>query len=332
MQRYDKYPPINSFADAEKRYNEIKVLRSKHHSLEDDVRPIGPRTRKYERIKKLSDDCYIMLDGCHNTDDIWNHYRRKEDQKVKVDPRYAPIMWTRGDESDVPLTESIRIRNGIGRGMHNSRYTFLENWLPMGLDFYVDSGKHYIVANRNHSGTSTGYYLPKTRPDMGYTYGRDMTDELRVDDGHYLTFTRPQGKYTWQPQGDTFEYVYPKNIVDKKRKKELKPYIDSMWEYITTMYNVLDIKRALAIGGYDWQASRERREHNSDYYARVKSDDKDDKLAFAVNFLTEERCTDFTVTTEEDRKRLRNIYNRWINKELDLTTKSPYQIVRRKEE
>jgi hypothetical protein len=105
-----------------------------------------------------------------------------------------------------------------------------------------------------------------------------------------------------------------------------------MWEYITTMYNVLDIKRALVIGGYDWQASHERREHNSDYYNRVQSNDKDDKLAFAVNFLTEERCTDFTVTTEEDRKRLRNIYNRWINKELDLTTKSPYQIVRRKGE
>ena len=305
MQRYDDYPKVNSFADAEKKYAETKVLKSKNHPAEQDVRPLGTRTRKWERIKKLSDDCYVMLDGCVHTDDIWNGRYERPHELVTLNTTFAPIIWTRKGE-----TESIRIRNGIGNWAHNSRYTFFENWLPMGLEFQIDSGRQYIVASHNRS---ERYYLPKTMNKAKW-YGHGITP--KVDDGHYLTFTR----YTpYHPIGD----------VDKEAKKKLKPYIDSMWEYITTMYNVLDIKRALVIGGYDWHASRERREQNRDYYSRVKSEDKDDKLAFAVNFLTDERCTDFTVTTEEDRKRLRSIYNRWINKELNLTTTIPSQVVRR---
>ena len=323
MQRYDDYPKVNSFADAEKRYAEIKVLRSKNHPVEQDVRPLGTRSRKWERIKKLSDDCYVMLDGCVHTDDIWNGRYERPHELVTLNTTFAPIIWTRKGE-----TESIRIRNGIGSMAHSGRYTFLENWLPMGLEFQIDSGRQYIVASHNRS---ERYYLPKTMNKAKW-YGHGITP--KVDDGHYLTFTRyspyhPIGDSSWKPQGDTFEYAHPKKVVDKEAKKKLKPYIDSMWEYITTMYNVLDIKRALVIGGYDWHASRERREQNRDYYSRVKSEDKDDKLSFAVNFLTDERCTDFTVTTEEDRKLLRSIYNRWINKELNLTTTIPSQVVRR---
>jgi len=318
MQRYDDYPKINSFADAEKKYTETKVLRSKNHPVEQDVRPLGTRSRKWERIKKLSDDCYVMLDGCVHTDDIWNGRYQRPHELVTLNPTFAPIIWTRKGE-----TESIRIRNGIGSWAHSGRYTFFENWLPMGLRFQIDSGRQYV----------NEYYLPKTMNKAKW-YGHGITP--KNDDGHYLTFTRPRKhslreleSYGWKPQGDTFEYAHPKQVVDKEAKKKLKPYMDSMWEYITTMYNVLDIKRALVIGGYDWQASRERRDHNRDYYSRVKSEDKDDKLAFAVNFLTDERCTDFTVTTEEDRKRLRYIYNRWINKELNLTTAIPSQVIRR---
>ena len=323
MQRYDDYSKVNSFADAEKKYAETKVLKSKNHPAEQDVRPLGTRSRKWERIKKLSDDCYVMLDGCVHTDDIWNGRYERPHELVTLNTTFAPIIWTRKGE-----TESIRIRNGLGSWAHNSRYTFFENWLPMGLEFQIDSGRQYIIESHNRS---ERYYLPKTMHGSVW-HGHGITP--KVDDGHYLTFTRytpyhPIGDSSWKPQGDTFEYAHPKQVVDKEAKKKLKPYIDSMWEYITTMYNVLDIKRALVIGGYDWHASRERREHNRDYYSRVKSEDKDDKLAFAVNFLTDERCTDFTVTTEEDRKRLRSIYNRWINSELHLITTLPSQIVRR---
>ena len=231
MQRYDDYSKVNSFADAEKKYAETKVLKSKNHPAEQDVRPLGTRSRKWERIKKLSDDCYVMLDGCVHTDDIWNCRYQRPHQLVTLNPTFAPIIWTRKGE-----TESIRIRNGIGNMAHNGRYTFFENWLPMGLEFQIDSGKQYIVASHNRS---ERYYLPKT---MGHVrwYAHGIAPK---DDEHYLTFTRyspyhPIGDSSWKPQGDKFEYAHPKQVVDKEAKKKLKPYIDSMWEYITTMYNV----------------------------------------------------------------------------------------------
>ena len=154
MQRYDDYPKVNSFADAEKKYAETKVLKSKNHPAEQDVRPLGTRSRKWERIKKLSDDCYVMLDGCVHTDDIWNGRYERPHELVTLNPKFAPIIWTRKGE-----TESIRIRNGIGSMAHSGRYTFLENWLPMGLEFQIDSGRQYIVASHNRS---EDYYLPKT--------------------------------------------------------------------------------------------------------------------------------------------------------------------------
>ena len=41
---------LNTFNDVAKRYSEIKPLVSKHHTLEDDVRPIADRRRKHQRI------------------------------------------------------------------------------------------------------------------------------------------------------------------------------------------------------------------------------------------------------------------------------------------
>jgi hypothetical protein len=327
--RFDNYPKINSFADAERRYAEIKVMRSKHHPIEQDVRPLGTRSRKYERIKKLSDDCYIMLDGCYQTDDIFNS-QRSQWRKTKLDPRYAPITWTREGS-----TESIRIRNGIGDGAHSSRYTFLENWLPKGLYIWIENGKQYVAMSKVEANyrpyalaTDKKFFLPKTLYGS-YRYDEDLTDKLRVDGKNYLTFTRHQGEHTWRPQGDTFEYVPQKKIVDKEAKKKLQPYIESHWEYITTMYNLLDIKRARSRDEYDWHSWHGRSQHNSDYLERVKNEDKDDKLSFAVEFLTEEGCTQFTVLTEEDRKRLRRLYNQWINKKMGLLSTMPPQVVRK---
>lgn len=54
---------INCFADAEARYNNTKPVVSKLHTLEQDVRPIGARTRKWERIIKVSDTCYALSCG-----------------------------------------------------------------------------------------------------------------------------------------------------------------------------------------------------------------------------------------------------------------------------
>ena len=53
---------FNTFVEVANHYKSIRPLVSKHHTLEDDVRPIGRRERKWERIIKMSDDLYILAD------------------------------------------------------------------------------------------------------------------------------------------------------------------------------------------------------------------------------------------------------------------------------
>jgi hypothetical protein len=50
---------INSFAEAEVKWNDTKPIRGK----EVDMRPLGKRHRKHERIAKIDDNCYALLDG-----------------------------------------------------------------------------------------------------------------------------------------------------------------------------------------------------------------------------------------------------------------------------
>ena len=54
-----------SFKDVVKHYENIKPLVSKLHTREDDIRPIGDRNRKWERIVKVSRNCYALSDGYH---------------------------------------------------------------------------------------------------------------------------------------------------------------------------------------------------------------------------------------------------------------------------
>ena len=60
---------FSSFHEVAKHYNSIKPLVSKLHTREDDIRPIGDRARKHERIVKISNNCYALSDGYHYGDD-----------------------------------------------------------------------------------------------------------------------------------------------------------------------------------------------------------------------------------------------------------------------
>jgi hypothetical protein len=62
---------INSFAEAEVKWNDTKPIRGK----EVDMRPLGKRHRKYERIAKIDDNCYALLDGGTGCNSTWSgHY------------------------------------------------------------------------------------------------------------------------------------------------------------------------------------------------------------------------------------------------------------------
>ena len=42
---------LSTFQDVEVRYKNIKPMKSKHHQVVDDVRPLGNRKRKHERME-----------------------------------------------------------------------------------------------------------------------------------------------------------------------------------------------------------------------------------------------------------------------------------------
>ncbi len=111
---------INSFAEAEARYNDVKPVISKNHTKGDDIRPVGDRRRKWERIVKVSDTCYelTVTDYYHDNTPLI----RWED----IDGYYEQVtFWNNGRVSG---------------------YTMLENLCPIDLVFFVEgsTGRQYV--------------------------------------------------------------------------------------------------------------------------------------------------------------------------------------------
>ena len=112
---------INSFAEVEERYNTTKPVISKNHTKEQDIRPCGARSRKWERIEKVNANCYIIWNG-DDGDPYQQFYWSWSgglNPTTKQQMELAPIVWKRKGNM-----ESIRIRNGSGNYAHCSRYTF----------------------------------------------------------------------------------------------------------------------------------------------------------------------------------------------------------------
>ena len=158
---------FKSFEQVEAYYNSIKPIRCRGDMFGPIV-PIGDRRRKFERIIKLSRNCYVLDDGWHMG--APNYYYSDEQSYVK--PKhleyYAPVVWKRHKDGRV----SVRIMNGTGTSSSafNSRYSFLSRHLPEGMWLHIHNGKQYVV-NESHTTTTVAgpkYYLAKgnTIPDF----------------------------------------------------------------------------------------------------------------------------------------------------------------------
>ena len=233
-------------------YANTKPLVSKCHTREEDIRPLGDRNRKQERIKKISDNCYVLQDGYHSGDEVFGGYYRynEDDPHAPIKPteaeivKLAPIVWRKHRDG----SETITIRNGTGYGAHNSRYSFLDRHLPMGLRFIIRNGKHFIEMGVEE------YYLAKSLtmaehaiPKKHIKGSRIKTAEGRMggyttrDDGVSLTFKR----ITKYPR--CFEFVSggkpipkpPRKIVDKKAKAKMKDAITAFRDWSSIMFPML---------------------------------------------------------------------------------------------
>ena len=331
-------PTLNTFAEVDWLYHTVKPIISKNHRKEDDLRPIGSRGRKHERIIKVNDQKYILNDGECDTISFWKFYYSQPNNKLPTTQQIealAPIVWSIDDEGN----EFIKIRNGSGTQSHQTRYTFLENTLPQCMSFIITSGKQYIQVRSGVEPNSklSEYFLPKSE----YYW----SNETSKDDFRQLHLTKPANSKFWLPQGNTFTFSPPKKRIDKKRKADLKDAIEGMWDYISAMWTLIDV----VDGGYSWNKHQEnKKEMDTHYHAWLGQPSenlthwwdwkgKGDFIAHV--FQTEDHPCRVTIldmfvydsdlvniklgrlTNFDEREqlsRLRSQYNRWVNKALEL--------------
>lgn len=234
---------LMSFDKVAAAYDAIKPLRGKHKN--DNVRPIGDRARKWERIKKINNNCYVLTDGYYSGDDVFGyHYysfsitaKPTEAEMINL----APIVWRRHRDG----TTTIKVRNGTGQGAHNGRYSFLDRHLPNGMRFILRNGKHFI--SLGYGTTYKEYYLAKSNtlaawalPDEAQKnqWNKDLTSR---DDGVALTFRVDDDKISFVDGGKGLP-VAPKVRVDKKAKAKMKDAIAEFREWAFTMYPLLPVK------------------------------------------------------------------------------------------
>ena len=215
---------FNTFNEVAKWYEQTKPVVSKNHEAEDNIRPIGNRKYKWERIRKVDAETYVLLDGyygntMHGTNSGRGNYQYEQDM--------APIMWKREADGDY-----MYIRNGTVRSVPYSRFKFLMNYLPNGVAFrYNQQGKHWVRAH-----TPTGWEdfpLPKT----AYVWNYQLKEPAVADDGKRLKF-RANDDGTFTRVGEAFKVE--RTTVDKELKKHWKASIDAFYTQAAALAPMID--------------------------------------------------------------------------------------------
>ena len=344
---------LNTFEQVEARYNSIKPMISKNHTKEQDIRPLGERRKKHERIKKLSDSCYALMDGYNYGDDVFKTWKFPDGlgiaHTLKEIYALAPITWERvigsNAEGESVTNEVLKIRNGTGDQAHNTRYKFLENYLPWQVSFSVASGKQFI-SFWNTKNTRSKAFLPKSdyAGETLWDYwveAKDWKNSLasrhtREDDEHYIMLVRQEGEQRFSHTGKQFTPPKRRSKVDVEAKAELKPWIDNFWDWACALGTVLPTddfdyvhrqKQILyaqyvvytkpygyGVCDYDWREVRRVLKSVSE-----GGSESPEGLALLVCFLSETEIKQ--ATSPEDLKTFRTKFNQFINRSCGLVDK-----------
>jgi len=243
-------PKLNSFDEVAETYAKTKPVVSKNHTVEQDVRPIGKRARKWERIIKVNDYCYALSCGGY-ADPVFNW---GFSQQLKEHPLTAkdialcsPIVWRKHKDG----TETITVRNGAGEWQHNNTYSFISRALPRELWFrQTREGKQFIY---NRSAGQT-LHLPKTRSVPRHVmehhkknaasrkstwYDHKYLKAFQTgDDGLSVTFKREtDGRFTLV--GEPQKVMMDRTRVNKDQKREFKEHIETFYQWCLAMYPML---------------------------------------------------------------------------------------------
>lgn len=145
------YRHFTTFDEIRNWYERTKPVVSSLHTREDDIRPIGKRSRKWERIAKIDNNCYALLSWGYDGISYY-HKRFVEDRTSLKDlKRIAPIVWERNPKTGEEFVTVHNYRSGYA----TSLYEFLRKYLPWRLSVpNRRDGRQFVTDGTN------SYYLP----------------------------------------------------------------------------------------------------------------------------------------------------------------------------
>lgn len=201
---------LSSFDEVAKAYNEITPLRGARAN--EDIRPLTQRRYWWNRVQKISDTKYLLLDG------HWGWQSNTGDPMREIT---CPIMWERKEDGDY-----LTIRNHMNDGTSVSRYTFLRSHLPKDMFFNWENGKHYV----KHHTTGVEHYLPKFKGKMDW---QAQTFEMYQD--NKIVFKHDGKDFTRANELQPFKT----RRIDKEVDKEFAPKVAELYEWMQIVLPVL---------------------------------------------------------------------------------------------
>ena len=219
---------FDTFNEVKKWYDETKPIISKNHTAADDIRPINNRKYKWERIVKINENKYALVDGSWTgmnwaTDpDVTRDFNRELADKL------GTILWEKR-----PDGEYIHIRGSVNGGYAISRYKMLNYCLPWSLRHHDSQpqGKHWIVDSSAGITPYNQYPLPRMKAKIDW-HGH----KINSYEDNSLTFKRIEDEHgrttAWERIGGV---EVQDTKLDLERKKQLRPAINSFYEWMSTM-------------------------------------------------------------------------------------------------
>ncbi len=307
-------------------YDEIKPINSTAHPPPYEVRPLGKRGRKHERIVKVNDNSYALLDGMVG---LTIHQSPPHPLQLDYELSMAPVLWERRADGDY-----VRIRNMPINQMTFGRARFFEHVLPDGLEFVVDSGRHEIVAKERDSQntawyTARRYPLPKT--EMAFDWNKM---EVTPDDGRLLWFKQTDvGRWSRAGEPVTVRTAH----IDAEEKAKWKPTIEAFYTWTCAMMPILGLRGSLyndyreyrdqmfqyvnAVMGKtvvnNWFGMRATTVPESIAREIIADPEHEKRVAFAALVIYESGL-DAPVHTTDEIRNARARFNRVMNKTLGL--------------
>jgi hypothetical protein len=333
----------STFAEVVAHYNNIAPVRGRGN-VGKDIRPIGDRSRKYERIVKISANCYALTFGFTFGDSVYPDYGYVLYNVPAVNKtleKYAPVVWRRLRDG----TDQVTIRNGWGPGVHEAHNAFLSRHTPAYMLFTTQAGTQRLtvrdVGQYQGNGPTTTHYLAKVRTTPRRVYEAyqvkpssnwmsKIVKFIRLRDDNSAVVFRRKDNSEWQHVEGTGLQEPRKPYVDKEAKAKFKDDINKFFEW------GMAVSPLLPLEDEDYRRAREAELHiltfSQSHIGRasmaraiVRDGGHDLRLAFWVVFAG--NCTDQTwglnteyytktVQTKQDLSLVRVRFNTFINNQL----------------